>query len=48
MPTLEECEKKCGTKASCWSLCLGSKGDHPAIDLAKCAQAQGCLNMDQL
>jgi len=41
-PALEDCEKKCGTKASCWTLCLPSKGSQAAIDVAKCAQAQGC------
>ena len=41
-PALQDCEKKCGTKASCWSFCLTSKGDQNAINVAKCAQANGC------
>jgi hypothetical protein len=41
-PALEDCEKKCGTKASCLTLCLPSKGSQAAIDVAKCAQANGC------
>jgi hypothetical protein len=41
-PALDDCEKKCGTKPSCWTLCLPSKGSQAAIDVAKCAQAQGC------
>ena len=39
---LQDCEKKCGTKASCWALCLPSKGSQAAIDVANCAQKNGC------
>jgi hypothetical protein len=46
-PTIDHCEKKCGTKSSCWELCLGGAGDHPAIDLAKCAQKNGCLGSEK-
>ena len=42
IPALDDCNKKCGTKASCWSFCLPSKGSQAAIDVAKCAQANGC------
>ena len=40
-PTLDECNKKCGTKGSCWSLCLVGKS-HAAIEVAKCAQKNHC------
>jgi len=43
IPALQDCEKKCGTKQSCWTLCLPSKGSQAAIDVAKCAQANNCL-----
>ena len=42
-PALDDCMKKCGTKTSCWALCLPSKGSQAAIDVAKCAQANDCL-----
>jgi len=45
VPALQECEKKCGSKTSCWSLCLPSKGSQAAIDVAKCASANGCVGM---
>lgn len=41
-PALLECQKKCGTTASCWTLCLSTKGSPAAIAVAKCAQANGC------
>ena len=47
IPALQDCEKKCGTKASCWTLCLPSKGSQAAIDVAKCAQANGCDKASQ-
>lgn len=37
-PALLECQKKCGTSSSCWTLCLSTKGSQAAIDVAKCAQ----------
>jgi len=40
--------KKCGTKVSCWSLCLPPKGSQAAIDVAKCAQANDCLTQSSL
>ena len=43
-PALNDCYKKCGTKSSCWTLCLPSKGSQAAIDTAKCAQANGCVS----
>lgn len=43
IPALQNCEKKCGTKQSCWQLCLPSKGSQAAIDVAKCAAANHCL-----
>jgi hypothetical protein len=45
IPALQDCEKKCGTKESCWTLCLPSKGSQAAIDVAKCAQANKCLGL---
>jgi hypothetical protein len=45
IPALQDCEKKCGTKSSCWALCLPGKGSQAAIDVAKCAQANGCVGM---
>ena len=44
-PALQDCEKKCGTKSSCWSLCLLTKGSQAAIDVAKCAQSNHCDGM---
>ena len=43
IPALQDCEKKCGTKTSCWTFCLPSKGSQAAIDVAKCADANKCL-----
>ena len=43
VPALQDCEKKCGTKTSCWTLCLPSKGSQAAIDVAKCADSNHCL-----
>ena len=43
-PALDDCMKKCGSKVSCWTLCLPSKGSQAAIDVAKCAQANDCLS----
>ena len=45
IPTLQACEKKCGTGETCWEFCLSSKGDKPAIAVAKCAAANHCLGM---
>uniref|UniRef100_A0A1J3EP34 Uncharacterized protein n=1 Tax=Noccaea caerulescens TaxID=107243 RepID=A0A1J3EP34_NOCCA len=45
VPALQDCEKKCGTKTSCWTLCLPGKGSQAAIDVAKCAQSNGCVGM---
>ena len=42
MKILKDCSDKCGSKQSCWQLCLGGKHNQAAIDLAKCAQANGC------
>ena len=41
-PALDDCDKKCGDKVSCWTLCLASKGSQAATDVAKCAQANDC------
>ena len=43
VPTLQECQKKCGTKQTCWELCLSGKKDQAAIDVAKCAAANHCI-----
>ena len=43
VPALQDCEKKCGTSKSCWTLCLPSKGSQAAVDVAKCADANKCL-----
>ena len=43
VPALQDCQKKCGTKASCWGFCLSSKGSQAPIDVAKCAQSNSCL-----
>jgi hypothetical protein len=43
VPALQDCEAKCGSKVSCWTLCLPGKGSQAAIDVAKCAQANNCL-----
>ena len=43
VPTLQECQNKCGTKQSCWELCLAGKKDQAATDVAKCAAANHCL-----
>ncbi len=45
IPALQDCEKKCGTKTSCWEFCLPGKGSQPAIDVAKCASANKCLGL---
>jgi hypothetical protein len=45
VPALQDCQKKCGTKSSCWTLCLPSKGSQAAIDTAKCAQAEKCVGL---
>ena len=47
-PALDDCMKKCGTKVACWSLCLPPKGSQAAIDVAKCAQANDCLNQVEI
>ena len=43
-PALDDCMKKCGSKESCWTLCLSTKGSQAAIDTAKCGQANHCLD----
>ena len=43
LPAIQDCEKKCGTKQTCWEFCLGGKGDQPAINVAKCAAANKCM-----
>ena len=43
--TLQDCQKKCTTNQTCWKICLANKGDGPAIDIAKCAQAHDCLSI---
>jgi hypothetical protein len=43
VPALQDCEKKCGTSKSCWTLCLPSKGSQAAVDVAKCADSNHCL-----
>jgi hypothetical protein len=43
VPALQTCQKKCGTSASCWTFCLPGQGSQPAIDVAKCAQANHCI-----
>jgi hypothetical protein len=45
IPALQDCQQKCGSKVSCWTLCLPSKGSQAAINVAKCAQANNCLAM---
>ena len=44
VPALQACDKKCGTSSSCWTFCLPGKGSQAAIDVAKCAQKNNCLN----
>ena len=39
---LKKCSEKCGTKETCWALCLGSHTD--AVNVAKCAQKNGCVS----
>ena len=46
MPALESCQKKCGTKQSCWEFCLPGKHSQAAIDVAKCAAKNNCLSME--
>ena len=46
IPALKSCEDQCGTKTSCWQLCLAKKADTPAINVAKCAQANHCLELE--
>lgn len=46
IPALQDCQKKCGTKASCWEFCLPSKGSQAAVDVAKCANANHCLSSE--
>jgi hypothetical protein len=43
IPAIQSCEDQCGTKTSCWQLCLAKKGNNNAIALAKCAAANNCL-----
>ena len=47
IPALQDCQRKCGTKTSCWELCLPSKGSQAAIDVAKCAQKNNCLTIPE-
>ena len=48
LPAIQDCQKKCGTSSSCWTFCLPTKGSQAAINLAKCAQKQGCLGMEPI
>ena len=41
VPTLQECEKKCGTSETCWAMCVSK--DKAAQDVAKCAAKHDCL-----
>ena len=43
VPALQSCEDQCGTKQSCWQLCLAKKGNSNAVNVAKCAAANNCL-----
>ena len=43
VPALQDCQNKCGTKQSCWEVCLAGKKDQAATDVAKCAAANDCL-----
>lgn len=43
IPALQSCQDKCGTKQSCWQMCLAGKGNGNAINVAKCAAANNCL-----
>ena len=43
IPAIEDCQKKCGTKQSCWEFCLAGKGDSNATNVAKCAAANHCI-----
>ena len=47
VPTLQECQKKCGTGKTCWEFCLSKAGDSPATTVAKCAAANGCLSQPE-
>ena len=42
-PTLQDCQKKCGTGKTCWEFCLSKAGDTAATNVAKCAAANNCL-----
>ena len=42
--TLQNCENKCKSDQNCWKWCLVGAGDQPAIDVAKCAAANHCLD----
>lgn len=43
LPAIQDCQKKCGTKQTCWEFCLAGKGDSAATNVAKCAAAQHCI-----
>ena len=43
---LQKCSDKCGTKETCWALCLGSHSD--AVNVAKCAQKNGCVTQSKV
>ena len=42
-PAIQDCQKKCGDKESCWKLCLASKGDKAAVDVVLCGNKNHCL-----
>lgn len=43
IPAITDCQKKCGTKQTCWEFCLAGKGDSNATNVAKCAASQHCI-----
>jgi hypothetical protein len=45
--TLQNCENKCKSDQNCWKWCLVGAGDQPAIDVAKCAAANHCLDVEE-
>lgn len=45
-PALADCQKKCGTKQTCWEFCLPGKGSQAAIDVAKCAAKNHCISQE--
>ena len=43
VPALQDCQKQCGDKKTCYATCLAKKGSQTAISVAKCADANKCL-----